>query len=190
MKTQVIIIIAFLAMVGAQWFVPLQVIATSEGVLSTGKAYKFRTAPVDPTDVFRGKYVRLGYANSARTVYDISELSLTQNTYYVTFGEDFDGFAYPSGISKLEPKDEPFLKVEIFADDVSRAFEKKELVLNYPFDRFYMEESKAPRAEAVYRKAARDESSISYALVKIEKGRAVLEDVLIDDVSLKVLSED
>ncbi len=50
-----------------------------------------------------------------------------------------------------------------------------------PFDRFYMEESKAPQAEQLYWKAQRDSAQVVYALVSIGQGQAVLQDVIIND---------
>ena len=49
-------------MVAAQWLVPLWNIVGSERVLTQGRPFLFRTAPVDPYDWFRGEYVQLGYA--------------------------------------------------------------------------------------------------------------------------------
>ncbi len=45
-----------------------------------------------------------------------------------------------------------------------------------------MDESTTDSAEVVYRRSLRDSSSITYALVTIKGGNAVLKDVKIDDV--------
>ncbi|HMB62545.1 MAG TPA: hypothetical protein VKN36_05700, partial [Eudoraea sp.] len=58
---------------------------------------------------------------------------------------------------------------------------------DYPFDRFYMEESKANEAELTYRQSQRDTSKITYALVRIKNGEAVLKDVMIDGISIREL---
>jgi hypothetical protein len=55
---------------------------------------------------------------------------------------------------------------------------------NLPFDRFYLEESKASEAERVYWQAQRDTAQVAYGLVTIGKGRAVLTDVMINDRSV------
>ena len=59
------------------------------------------------------------------------------------------------------------------------------LAIDYPFDRYYMEESKAYDAELTYRKSQLDTSQIAYALVSIKDGEAVLKDVLINGVSIR-----
>jgi uncharacterized membrane-anchored protein len=45
----------------AQWFVPAQMIYDQEQVLREGKTYHFKTAPIDPSDPFRGKYITLSF---------------------------------------------------------------------------------------------------------------------------------
>lgn len=59
------------------------------------------------------------------------------------------------------------------------------LTIYYPFDRYYMEESKAYDAELVYTKSLQDTTQVTYALVSIKDGDAVLKDVLIDEISIK-----
>ena len=61
-----------------------------------------------------------------------------------------------------------------------------EINIDYPFERYYMEESKAYDAERTYRESLRDTIEHStYALVYVKEGRAVVDDVLIDDISIK-----
>ena len=56
--------------------------------------------------------------------------------------------------------------------------------IRYPFERIYMEETKAPKAEALFRDLWRDSSTTVYGLVVINQGRAALEDVFVDGVSI------
>ncbi len=56
--------------------------------------------------------------------------------------------------------------------------------IQYPFDRFYMEESKAPQAEITYNESLRDTNQVTYAVVLVKKGEAVVKDVMIDDRSI------
>ena len=44
-----------------QWTVPLGLIWQHQATLRTGTVYRFRTAPVDPVDPFRGRYVQLRF---------------------------------------------------------------------------------------------------------------------------------
>ena len=60
---------------------------------------------------------------------------------------------------------------------------KNQVTLFFPFSRFYMEEGKAQKAEIIYRRV-----NAGYALVKVYKGEAVLEDVLVKGKSLRELA--
>src|SRR3546814_20471044 len=46
-----------------QWALPASLAARSEYVLRNGARYYLRTAPVDPVDAFRGRYVALQFAD-------------------------------------------------------------------------------------------------------------------------------
>ena len=61
MKKLAALWILFAAAVVAQWAAPLSMIFRSERVLSGGQAFKFKTAPVDPVDAFRGRYIALNF---------------------------------------------------------------------------------------------------------------------------------
>ena len=53
--------ICFVLLVVLQLWAPASMIYNREDVLKNGKAFKFRTAPVDPSDPFRGKYIVLSF---------------------------------------------------------------------------------------------------------------------------------
>ena len=59
--------------------------------------------------------------------------------------------------------------------------------IEYPFDRFYMEETKAQAAEDMYRESIIDSTQVAYALVNIRNGEAVIRDVLINGTSVSDL---
>jgi len=62
----------FWLLVAVQVLVPLGLIGWNELALARGTEVVLRTAPVDPVDLFRGRYVRLGY--------DISRLPVEPGT--------------------------------------------------------------------------------------------------------------
>ena len=49
--------IIFIVVAIAQLFIPTQMILNQETILKTGKPYRFKTQPVDPSDPFKGKYI-------------------------------------------------------------------------------------------------------------------------------------
>lgn len=164
-------------MIGVQWFVPARMIYQKENTLRTGTAYKFRTAPVDPSDPFRGKYIVLSFENTVATVANTEDWHYGE-TVYVSFVRDTAGFAQIGEIRKTPPPE----RSDYLATEVSYVFSDSlpKIGIDFPFDTYYMEESKALPAELLYRDSQRDSTSITYALVRLKNGDAVLEDVLID----------
>ncbi len=59
---------AFLLLVAVQALVPLAMIAANEVALARGTEVRLRTVPVDPIDLFRGRYVTLRYEISSLPV--------------------------------------------------------------------------------------------------------------------------
>ena len=58
--------------------VPLTMIKQQEKVLTQGVEYKFKTAPIDPYDYFRGRYVALGIDQSTAPLLDKRVTSLSK----------------------------------------------------------------------------------------------------------------
>lgn len=163
-----------------QLYVPAKMIWDREEIIATGIAYKFKTAPIDPNDPFRGKYVSLSYDENS-VVVENKEDWKSREDIYVYLTTDADGFAKIKSVSKEKPTaHQDFLKAKVYSVSGNN-----KLTIDYPFDRFYMEESKAYDAELAYRKTQIDSSKTTYALVKIKDGEAVLKDVLIDGISIR-----
>ena len=174
---------AFIILVLLQLFVPASMIFQQENVISSGKTFKFKTAPVDPYDPFRGKYVSLRFRNNDVEVAHVEDWKRHEKVY-VSVSENEKGFAIIKSVSKEIPNDgSDYLTAKI------RRLSESRIYVDYPFDRFYMEESKALEAETIYRESRRDTSQVAYALVKIKDGNAVLENVMINDVPLKEVVE-
>jgi len=179
MKTLHIFII-FVIVALAQLFIPAKMILDQEDILETGTVYKFKTRPVDPSDPFRGKYITLNYdMNSTQSNDTLWE---RKQDVYVYLNKDNLGFAELFRVSK-EPLD---IENDYVIAEVSRYNKNTQKVnFNLLFNRFYMEESKAKPAEDAYRKVQRDSLPNNiYGLVYIKDGEAVLNDVIINNVSI------
>jgi uncharacterized membrane-anchored protein len=181
MNSRKILLTAFIIVALVQLFVPAKMILDKENVLATGTEYKFRTAPIDPNDPFRGKYISLSYVED--TVVIPNEKGwVTGEIIYVSLATDKEGFAKIKSVSKEKPAGtQGFVKAKVsfITGDGSH-----KLAVDYPFNRYYMEESKAPDAEQTYRQSLQDTNRITYALVRIKNGDAVLKDVIIDGASI------
>lgn len=184
MNRKKILVPLFILTVLAQWYVPANMILDREKVLHTGREYKFRAAPIDPSDPFRGKYIVLQFRENRFTVPN-QESWRPNEDIYVGLATDAEGFARIHSVSHKAP-DEGSDYVKATVSHVVSGPEKS-LILAYPFDRLYMEESKAYDAERLYQQSLADTTKITYALVNIRNDKAVLKDVLIDGVSVREL---
>jgi uncharacterized membrane-anchored protein len=170
----------FLGMCLLQWFVPAKMIYDTEALLREGTSYKFKTQPIDPSDPFRGKYVTLNFEAQAVTLADSSDW-VPGDEAYVIFTTDSAGFAAAVSIAREEPPTGPFLKTTVNYLTPNEPFR---VFFEVPFDRFYLEESKASQAEQIYWSSQRDSTQVTYGLVNIGTGTAVLKDLIINDTSI------
>jgi len=173
------IFIGFVVVAVLQIFIPARMIWQQENVLKSGEVYKFKTRPIDPTDPFRGKYITLQY--------EINSFSIP-NTSYVK-GDKIQVY--------LKKDNNGFVKIDTISKktlNINKDYVEAEVIKNYkgvvsfefPFDRFYMEETKAYDAEKAYREVNRDSLKANvYALVYIKNGQAVLKDVIIDGIPIQ-----
>ena len=179
MKTSYLIIL-FIIVAGAQIFVPAEMILGQERILEKGTLYKFKTAPIDPNDPFRGKYIVLRY-DMERDV-PTSETWERNEAIYISLGIDNMGFAEVVALGKQKPNEAvDFVKATVGYYQKNQ----KQVSFNLEFDRYYMEESKAQDAEILYVEANRNNKKEAHALVYILDGKAVLDDVIIDGKSIK-----
>ena len=184
MNSKKILFTAFILVALVQLYVPAKMILDKENVLETGKEYKFKTAPIDPSDPFRGKYITLNYDENTVEIPNEQDW-MRGEIIYVSLMTDIAGFAKAKSVSKEKPtENHDFVeaKVSFITGNGSN-----KLTIDYPFDRYYMEESKAYDAERTYRQSQLDTNQITYALVSIKDGDAVLKDVLIDGTSIRAI---
>jgi uncharacterized membrane-anchored protein len=156
-----------------QLAVPAFMIVRREHALTAGRAFKFKTAPVDPYDAYRGRYVALRF--EAATVKGISLPAGVGHgaRVYALLGEDEKGFARVTALSMTKPPGGSYLRGRV------QYPEPDQVLLEFPFDRYYMEETKAPAAESAYRRHGGRETSDTYAVVKILGPQAVLQELYV-----------
>lgn len=182
MNTKNKVLIVFILVSLVQLFIPAKMIFDREDVLATGKEFKFRTQPIDPNDPFRGKFVSLQFSENSILIQNQIDW-LNNETVFVLLTISKDGFAKIKSVSKIKPLETvDFVKAKV---DYIQNSDSTWLFIEYPFTRFYMEESKAPMAEIVYNETVLDTNIITYGLVSIKDGVAVLKDVLINETSIQ-----
>lgn len=168
-------LILLAATVILHWFTMSKLILDEETVIRKGKAYKFETEPIDPSDPFRGKYIWLRFKESTVKVFDAKEWE-DASSVYVTF-LDSAGYALIDRVSMYEPEGNDYLKVPF---DLLYQ-EPAALELRYPFNKYFLEESKAPEAERAYAQAQSDSALHCYGNIHIWKGKAAITGVFIND---------
>jgi len=187
-----LVLAPFLVWAMVQLAVPMGQIWKYEDILRTGVPYKFRTAPVDPYDAFRGRYVALNYADTVAPLGRGATLE-PDAPAYVKLRKDDAGFAQYSEISSEPPAEGDYVRVEYYYTEPGGPRQTRNGRFRLPFDRFFMDESRAPQAEAAYRKHAnrRGQADASaYVVVRIKGGRGVIQDLYIQDKPIREFLDD
>lgn len=177
---KLLITAVFALMVLVQWFVPGKMILDQESAITQGTAYKFKTAPVDPSDPLRGKYISLRYELTKAPIVGDPNISW-EDKLYVYIENDAEGFAKATKASKTKlDTDQDYILV------TARNSYPDTVHFNLPFTRFYMEESKAYPAETLVRQANRDSLLDNcYGVVYVKNDIAVLENVFVNNTPIK-----
>lgn len=171
MKNRLIIgLFCFIALI--QLITPLSMIIKRESVLKNGEQFKFKTAPVDPYDAFRGRYVALRIEGDNVQVPEGMSLRYGQSVYAL-ISNDEQGFAKFTTLVTNKPTVTPFIQAKV------RYVSGDKVQLALPIDRYYMEEKSAPTAERVYREYSRRDKQDAYALVRVKDGFAVIESLYV-----------
>lgn len=169
-----LLIALFILVAIIQIVAPLSMIIKRESVLKNGVQFKFRVAPVDPFDAFRGRYVAIKIEDDKIPVPEGTNFNYGQKVYAL-IAIDAEGFAKLFKITTVRPKNEAYIDAKV--DYIS----KGNIYLGLPIDRYYMEEAAAPKAERLYRQHAMrgDNKRDAYILVKIKDGFPVIEQLYV-----------
>lgn len=163
----------FIVICLVQWAIPALMMHKREQTLRNGEIFLFKTAPVDPYDAFRGRYVALGFDLNTIT----NSFGYTNDFYnqqiYATLGRDDAGFATITALTEESPETASIPVRILYSHDGM-------IRIELPFDRFYMEEDSAPVAELVYRSASRSDATNTFAIVRVYEHFPVLEDLIIN----------
>lgn len=174
--------IIFLAIALAQLAVPAWMIVGHERVLREGDVFKFRTAPIDPRDPFRGEYVQLDFEaeQGSWAVARPDDISTGEHHAYAVLASDSAGFAWVSALLAEPPDHGAYVEAQYYNwdnDSVTR--------IGLPFNRFYLEEGDGARTERMlmprWDEDVREDPLPAYALVRVLNGRAVIEDLVVGD---------
>lgn len=180
MRTAVSLVVFALAAV-AQWLVPLAGVWRHERVVTRGAPVRICCAAPDPYDPLRGRY--LAVRPEQETV--PAPAGMPERASVPVWAElvtGADGLARIESLS-LEPLGGPHV-IRLMASRRPRDRDADEARLEWPFDRFYVNERLAPDADALVAERFRA-GERAVAEIRLLDGRAVLVDVLVDGGSIR-----
>jgi uncharacterized membrane-anchored protein len=154
----------------AQLCVPAWMITSDERVLRHGRQIKLQTRPVDPADLFRGRYVALGFAVEQVPRELVRGEFEHHDDAYLELREGANGLAETVALHKEKPAGDLVLKARV------NFISPETIGVELPFNRYYMDENAAPAAEIAYRDQA-DEPENAWVTVRVLKGRGVIEEL-------------
>ena len=156
----------------AQLAVPGSLIWKREQTLRRGSVWKFRTAPVDPVDAFRGRYIALEFDVETHEI-AAAPAADEVDTVFVTLRTDAEGFAEIDQLTTTRPAGDDFIAARLIGKRVS-----------LPFDKYWVTERDAPAAEEAYRAQSRRDKRNAFATVRVFRGDGALEQLYLDNQPL------
>ena len=170
----------------AQLAVPVSLVVKHEDTRRNGSAWRFQTAPVDPADPFRGRYVRLAFAaeRSAVPMANSGLLYLREGSrLYAELAPDANGYAQMVRLHQQRPLTGEYLDVFLrhmnFKEGADRNAPPAAFV-RLPFDRYYLPEAQAPEVERAYNEASRKAQANTWVEVRVLEGHPALVGLVLD----------
>jgi len=169
-------IVIFGLVVLAQLGVPAAMVWQREQTLKQGRVWKFRTAPVDPVDAIRGRYISLRFA--AEEFAAPAKFESSNKSVYAVLKQNTDGFAEVDHLTTEAAETDNVVPVE------SAWWYGGKQQVRFPFNKFWVAEENAPAAERAYIENNRRENQNAYVTVRVRRGDAALDRLYIDNQPL------
>lgn len=173
-----------LALAAVMTGVLLFMIAERALLLGSDTTVMLRTAPVDPTSLFRGKYDTLTYDITTLATTDLNEANLAKgDKVYVTLKQDGTFWA-ADGLSVTKPNPDggrPVIRGTVKWIGARNGGASRSLRIDYGIESYFVPESQAGMLE----RAARDRTNDGPERVTVEvalgkSGKAAIKTVFLD----------
>ena len=151
-----------------------------ERVLKEGEVFYFKVLPLDPYDPFRGRYVTLRFENTNNAPLAEGEIAGETSKAYALLEHHEKGDRIKE-IRFKKPVQGDFLEVNVYSTTRAKKGDSNTVYFSLPFDRFYMREDIAPKAEKVLR--ARSGVNVK-AKLRVREGKGVIEDLMVEQTPL------
>ena len=168
----------------AQWLLPLAGIWQHERVIARGTLLRIECGAPDPYDPLRGRYLAVRPGQSSVSEPEGFPRGGGLVPVWATLEAGDDGLARIKSVS-LEPVSGPTV-IPLMARFQGTTNGTDMIWLEWPFDRFYLNERLAPDVDKLVAERRRDGKQ-TVAEVRLLDGRAVLTDILLDGVSVREL---
>jgi hypothetical protein len=163
----------------AQWAASLSQIWTHEKVLTQGTLVKLKCSAPDPSDPLRGRFLAVRPEETQAQVPTDVEVARGADVF-LTLTPEADGLSKVTSLGLTPPASGTYMKVQ------TGWIHEKSASIEWPFDRFYLNEKLAPEADKWFAENIRNAKGIT-AEVRVLHGRAVLEDLSLDGRSFRDL---
>jgi len=170
MKTLPLFIFGLAAI--AQWAVPLAQIRAHEQTLAQGTLIKLKCAAPDPYDPLRGRFLAVRPEQRDATLPEGMKVERGMHVF-ATLTTGADGLATITHVSLTPPASGDFIRLK-----TGYVYDRK-ATIQWPFDRFYINEKLAPEADKWFAENIRGTKGI-IAEVRVLDGHAVLADLSLD----------
>ena len=174
----------FAIAVAAQWLLLLSGIWQHERVISRGALVKIECGAPDPYDPLRGRYLAVRPAESTVSEPEGFPDGGGMVPVWATLDAGEDGLARIKSLS-LVPVSGPTV-IALTARSSGTTNGTDMIWLEWPFDRFYLNERLAPDADTLVAERSRDGKK-TVAEVRLLDGQAILTDILLDGGSIREL---
>ena len=162
-----------IALLGAlcvlQCGVVAQMIIGQESLLAQGQAFRFKTAPVDPVDPFRGRYVTLQLEDDTAPAPQGDWQPQWKTYAYVQVEAGPDGFAQLTQVTERPPEGSNYLKLKVYTVRNGRV-------------EFDAQETVAPEIERAYMRNSRREKQRAWIQLRVRNGKGAIEELFFDDL--------
>jgi uncharacterized membrane-anchored protein len=168
-------LVIFVVVALIQLGVPASVVYKRAQTLKTGRVWKFKTAPVDPVDAIRGRYIALRFAAEEMPQ---QEEPVANTWLYAVLKEDANGFAQVDHLSTTRVIGDDAIRVE------PGGVWRDKLHVRFPFNLYWVTEKNALAAENAYIENSRRGTENAYVTVRVQNGDAAIEQFYIDNQPL------
>lgn len=130
-----------------QLAIPASMVVRMEYVHRAGESFRFRLAPFDPADPFRGRYMALRFELENAPVPAPSDYD-SEEPCFATLLRDGNGFATIGRVTHQRPTGNAYILLAP-GDTSLTSDNPRQLRIRIPLDRYYLNEERAPEVERI-----------------------------------------